>query len=302
MNRLLPQLILFVSLLIPLVPALAAGRATHTRLTVVVDDEYDLYKRKGDDLFKVGKYPEARRQYQNCLEVPGFEDDAYAKGQLEKCATALALRQQADDALKDDKHYDAVMLYGKLLALNPDDAITKDRLAAYYENQGNQLYSQQKYAYAKARYEQALPYSSRQETLRLQIRNCEKYLTPVIPKRMGLKLATGTVAVGAGVYALLLRSDFQTRKSALMQTIQTVDPLGTNVIADPIAYGKWDDANTAAEAAQKKNGLYKACIGVAAAAAVAELYLLVRKPKPRIHAINWHPSSASWGLAATLTF
>lgn len=297
MNRLLPQLILFVSLLTPLTPAWATHRPDRT--VVVLDDEYDLYKKKGDDFFKSGKYAEATRQYQNCLEVPGFEDDSYAKAQLDKCAAALTLRQQAVAALKEDNHYETVRLYGKLLEINPTDAVTKDQLAAYYENQGNQLYSQQKYAYAKARYEQALPYSTRQETLRLQIRNCEKFLIPVVPKRTGLKLLTGAVAVGAGAYALLLRSDFQTKLSALNQISQTADPLGTNVIANRDAFRQWNEAYVAAEAAQRKNGLYKACIGVAAVATVAELYLLIYHPKPRVHALKWRPSSASWGLAVT---
>jgi tetratricopeptide (TPR) repeat protein len=278
-------------------PTLAIDRA---RLMHTIDEEYDSYKKKGDDLFKSGKYPEARRQYQNCLEVPGFENDPYAKGQLEKCAAALVLRQQAADALRAEKYYETVMVYGKLLEINPDDAITKDQLAAYYEQEGNKLYSQQKYAYAKARYEQALPYSTRQESLRLLIRDCEKQLMPVIPKRTGLKLATGFVAVGAGVYALLLRSDFQTKLSTLNQVNQTTDPSNTGVIAPPEAFQKWSEAYDEADVAKKKNGLYKACLGVAAAATVAELYLLIHKPKNRARALNWRPSSTSWGLAVTL--
>ncbi|MBC3787345.1 tetratricopeptide repeat protein [Spirosoma utsteinense] len=297
MDRLLRQLIFSLFLLVPLTPALAIHRAPSA---IVIDDEYDAYKKKGDDFFRSGRYPEARRQYQNCLEVPGFENDPYAKAQLDKCATALALRQQADDALKQEKGQDALNLYGKILAINPDDAITKSQLADYYEQEGNKLYNQQKYAQAKARYEQALPYSTRQETLRLQIRNSEKNLVPVVRNRVGLKVVTGVVAVGAGAYALLLRNDFQTKQSALNQLSQSTDPSGTGIIANPDSYRQWSEAYDAAESAQQKNGLYKACIGVAAVATVAELYLLIHKPKPRLRAINWHPSSTSWGLAVSL--
>lgn len=297
MDRLLRQLIFSLFLLLPLTPALAIHGAPST---IVVDEEYDAYKKKGDDFFKAGRYPEARRQYQNCLEVPGFENDLYAKAQLDKCATALALRQQADDALKQEKGQDALNLYGKILAINPDDAATKSQLADYYEQEGNKLYNQQKYAQAKARYEQALPYSTRQETLRLQIRNSEKNLAPVVRNRVGLKVLTGVVAVGAGAYALLLRNDFQTKLSALNQLSQTADPSGTGIISNPDSYRQWDEAYSAVETAQQKNGLYRACIGVAAVATVAELYLLIHKPKPRLRAINWHPSSTSWGLAVSL--
>lgn len=299
MSRLLLQLILSVSLLIPFTPVVAID---YTPLTSVVDDEYDSYKKKGDDFFKFAKYVEARRQYQNCLEVPGFENDAYAKGQIDKCNTALTMRQQAEDAVKQNKPYEIVMLYGKLLALNSEDAIAKGQLADFYEREGNQLYKQQKYDYAKARYEQALPYTSgsRKETLQNLIRNSEKFLAP--SKRVGLKLLTGAVAVGAGAFALLLRSDFQTKQSTLNQLSQTTDPSDTGVIANPDSYRQWSDAYNVAQAAQQKNGLYKACLGVAAVATVAELYLLIHKSKPRGRALNWQPSTSSWGLAATLTF
>ncbi|WP_080241175.1 tetratricopeptide repeat protein [Spirosoma rigui] len=299
MSRLLPQLVLCFLLFIPIAPTLAT--AYKESKTVVIDDEYDAYKKKGDDFFKVGKYSEARRQYQNCLEVPGFENDAYAKEQLDKCATALALRQQADDALKQGKGQDALNLYGKVLAVNPDDQLTKSQLADYYEQEGNKLYNQQKYAQAKARYEQALPYSTRQETLRLQIQNSEKNLVPITPKRVGLKVFTGAVAVGAGAYALLLRSDFQNKQAALNDISLTADPSNTGIIANPESYRQWNEAYNAAEAAQQKNSLYKACLGVAAVATVAELYLLIHKPKPRVRTISWRPSSTSWGLAIALS-
>lgn len=239
MSRLLLQLVLCLLLLTPPVPTLARDKTSYS---IVIDDEYDAYKKKGDDFFKAGRYSEARRQYQNCLEVPGFENDVYATGQLEKCATALTLRQQADDALKQTQGQDALNLFGKILALNPDDAITKNQLADYYEQEGNKLYNQQKYAQAKARYEQALPYSTRQESLRLQIRNSEKNLVPIIPKRVGLKVFTGAVAIGAGAYALLLRSDFQNKQTALNDISQTTDPTNTGVIANPESYRQWNEA------------------------------------------------------------
>ena len=47
-----------------------------------VDPEYSRYRQRGDELFKEGKYAEARGQYQNWLEVPGFENDTYAKRQI----------------------------------------------------------------------------------------------------------------------------------------------------------------------------------------------------------------------------
>ncbi len=300
MRKLLHPFILALFLAFVLLPSIrAVSRPSDS--VVVIDDEYDRYKKRGDDFFKEGKYVEARRQYQNCLEVPGFENDPYAKEQIADCTTGITLRQQADEAVRQNKGQEAIRLFGQLLNLNPDDAITKAQLADYYERQGNQLFNQKRYLVARENYTKALDYTTtRQETLRLQIKAIDNLLKP--SRRIGLKVFTGVVAVGAGAYALLLRSDYQSKMNALTQISQTADPTGSGIIANPDTYRQYNDAYTAAEAAQQKNGLFKACIGVAALATIAEIYLLVHKPKPRTSALQWKPSSQSWGLAVGYTF
>ncbi|GAB4016074.1 hypothetical protein GCM10028808_43370 [Spirosoma migulaei] len=306
MRKPLHQFILFLFVSVAVLPGKQAiGRPSVT--TVHVDDEYDRYKKRGDDFFKEGKYFEARRQYQNCLEVPGFENDAYAKEQIQECTVGLKLRQQADEAMQQGKGPESIRFFGQLLNLNPDDALTKAQLADYYEREGNQLYGQQKYAEAKARYIEALKYTTKQTTLMLQIRNCEEKMKQIAiiqrpPKLIGLKVAAGVVAIGAGAYAVLLRHDYQSKMDALNQISQTADPTGSGVIANPDTYRQYGDAYKAAQAAQQKNGLFKACLGVAAVATITEIYLLVHKPKSRINALNWKPSSQSWGLAISYTF
>lgn len=299
MRKLLPLFILTLLLSFALLPSVRAlGR---TSIAVTIDDEYDRYKKRGDALFKEGKYQEARRQYQNCLEVPGFENDPYAKEQIQECTTGLALRQQADDAIRQGKGQDAVKLLDQLLNLNPDDLITKGQFADYYEREGNQLFNQKRYAAARESYTKALSYTTtRQETLRLQIRTIDNLSRP--SRHIGLKVVTGLVAVGAGAYGMLLRSDYQSKMSTLAQVSQTTDPTGSGVIADPSNYQQYEAAYNAAQDAQKKNGLFKACLGVAAVATVAELYLLLHKPKTRMNALQWKPSSQSWGLAVSYTF
>lgn len=291
-------LLLFLAFLSsPLFSALARPVA----VTVAVDDEYDRYKKRGDDYFKEGKYLEARRQYQNCLEVPGFENDKYAREQIDECTTALGLRQQVDEAVRQGKSQQIIDLLSQLLNLNPDDAITRTQFADYYERAGNQLFNQKRYAEAKNSYLEATKYASatKKESLGIQIRNIDELLRPKYPKRVGLKLATGLVAVGAGAYAVFLRSDFQSKKDALNRISQSADPNNTGSINSP-SYPQYEEAYNAAESAKSRNGLFTACIGVAAVATLAEVYLLVHKPKPR--SITWHPSSQSWGLAIQYTF
>lgn len=303
MTKRLHPFILFLFLSFVLSPSFYA-LARPSTVMVAVDEEYDRYKKRGDDYFKEGKYAEARRQYQNCLEVPGFENDQYAKEQIVECETGLALRQKADLAMRQNKGEQIVDLLSQLLNLNPDDAITKTQFADYYEREGNQYFNQKRYVEAKQSYEEAVKYASttKKETLTIQIRNIDELLRPKYPKRVGLKVLTGVVAVGAGAYAVLLRSDYQTKLDALNKVSQSADPNNTGVIDNPDTYRQYNDAYNAAENAQKKNGLFTACIGVAAVATLAEAYLLLHKPKSRQRALNWHPSSQSWGLAIRYTF
>ena len=303
MTKPLQRIILFLLLSFVWMPSIRVmGRAPAA--TVVIDDEYDRYKKRGDDFFKEGKYFEARRQYQNCLEVPGFENDAYAKEQIQECTTGLALRQQVEEAMRQGKGQQTIDLLSQLLNLNPDDAITKTQFADYYEREGNQLFNQKQYLQAKNNYSEAIKYANanKKETLLIQLRTIDELLRPKYPKRIGLKVLTGAVAVGAGAFALLLRSDYQSKLSTLNQIGQSADPNNTGVIDNPDLYRQYNDAYNAAEAAKKKNGLFTACIGVAAVATIAEVYLLLHKPKPRQRALNWHPSSQSWGLAVRYTF
>ncbi|AUD04916.1 tetratricopeptide repeat protein [Spirosoma pollinicola] len=302
MRKLLHPFILALFLTFVLLPSMRAV-CRPSNGVVVVDDEYDRYKKRGDDFFKEGKYFEARRQYQNCLEVPGFENDPYAKEQIADCTNGLTLRQQADDAVRQNKGPEAIRLFGQLLNLNPDDAITKAQLADYYERQGNQLFNQKRYRESKNSYSEALKYAAatKKESLVIQMQTIDGILNP-IPKRIGLKIFTGAVAIGAGAYAVLLRSDYQSKMNTLTQISQTADPTGSGIIANSDTYRQYNEAYTAAEAAQQKNGLFKACIGVAALATIAEIYLLVHKPKPRTSTLQWRPSSQSWGLAVGYTF
>lgn len=269
-----------------------------------VDDEYDRYKKRGDDYFKEGKYLEARRQYQNCLEVPGFENDPYAQKQVEACSTGLELRQKVEVAVREGKSLQVIDLLHELLNLNPDDAITLNQMADHYEREGNRLFNQKRYQEARVNYTEAVQFANatKKGTLQIQIRTIDELLQPKYSKRVGLKVFTGVVAVGAAAYALVLRNDYQSKLNALNRISQSADPNGTGVIDNPVAYDQYNDAYQAAQAAQEKNGLFTACLGVAAVATIAEAYLLLHKPKPRKTALSWHPSSQSWGLAVRCTF
>ncbi|GAB3920779.1 hypothetical protein GCM10028804_15500 [Larkinella terrae] len=270
----------------------------------VIDEEYDRYKKKGDDFFREGKYLEARWQYENCLEVPGFENDPYALKQIETSAAGLALRQQVDEAMSQGKSQQVVDLLYQLLNLNPEDAITKNQFSDHYEREGNRLFNQGKLRDARNNYTTAIEFASanKAELLREQVRNIDQLLLPVYPKQTGLKAAAGSVAIGSMVTALVLHANYRSKLRALNQIGQSLDPNGTGIIDSPIEYREYDNAYAAANAAKKKQGLFTVFLGVAAVATAAEVYLFLHKPKPRPPALSWQPSSDSWGLAIRYSF
>ncbi|GAB3568622.1 hypothetical protein GCM10027578_21510 [Spirosoma luteolum] len=295
----LPFLWLLLCLALPPLPDARAQEVTAPG-SPRTDSEYEQYKAKGDALYSEGNYPAARKQYENCLEVPGFSADPYAKTQIDKCMVGQSFRQQADDALAEHRKADAITLYRNLLTLNPGDLGAKAQLADLFEREGNVLFSQKRYREARDQYLQALAYAvSRQETLRLQIRICEENLRPKANtlRQAGFKVLAGALAVGAGTYAVLLHTDFQTKQATLSRVAQQADPSGSGIISNADLYRQYNEAYNAAEAARSRNGLYKACLGVATVAVLAEVYLYVHKPRPRTTGWQWRPSADSWGLA-----
>lgn len=312
MFKQVPNLLRVSCLLVALLPQPGQSMLYAKPALTVADDEYDRFRQRGDDFFKAGRYDEARRQYRNCLEVPGFENDTYAKQRLDLVANCLALLQRADEAMQQQKPADMVARLTELLALNPADPLVKGRLADYYLVEGNRQFDQQRYVESKATYQKGLAYaqpgSSQASTLNLQIKNADdRANAPVVryvtPKRTGLKVAVGILAVGAGYYAYSLQNDFTTKRDALVKVAAATDPNGTGVIDLPTDYQRYQAAYTDVEAAKSKQGLQTACLAVAAAATVTELYLLLHKAKPRaVTGFHWKPSPVGYGLAVGYQF
>lgn len=278
------------------------------------DPEYDRYRLKGDEAIKAGMYRDARSQYRNCLEVPGFEQDTYAANRIDLASKCLSLLQQADDAVQQQKTAEMVNRLTDVLALNPTDPIVKNRLADFYLAEGNQLFQQKRYAEAKEQYQRGVPFAqgagnrTMMSTLDLQIRNSDVRLNePVIryvtPKRTVAKIALGVLALGAGYYAYTLQTDFTATKDALTLAAASADPDGDGLVNLPDDFQRYNAAYTAAAAAQDKRGLYVACVSVASAATLTELYLLLKKAKPRpATGFFWKPTSTSYGLAVGYRF
>ncbi|GHB73590.1 tetratricopeptide repeat protein [Persicitalea jodogahamensis] len=141
-----------------------------------VDEEYERYKKRGDDYFDQGDYLNALRQYRNCLEVPNFEKDPYALGRIELCQQLIKLRELATKSLNQGNGEEAVVSFEKILAENPKDSITKVNLTDYWTREATKFYSQQDYEAAKERYQKALKYAAKPDLIQVQIQNSDAFI------------------------------------------------------------------------------------------------------------------------------
>ncbi len=156
--------------------ALSFANVEEQNVGQTIDEEYERYKKRGDDYFDQGDYQNAIRQYRNCLEVPNFENDPYAKGRIELCQQLIKLREQANNSLNQGNGAEAVGSFEKILAENPKDSITKVNLTDYWTKEATRFYNQQEYAAARERYQKALQYATKPDLIQLQIQNSEFFI------------------------------------------------------------------------------------------------------------------------------
>ena len=258
-----------------------------------VDDEYDKFRKEGDAFFKQGDYKKALNKFLSCLEVPGFSNDEYAKTQADLCQKAVKLVEAAEEALSKKNNKKALGHLEELLTLNPNDAAAKKKLATLWVTFGAEKFEKVLYKEAISDYQRALTYGPDKQIEQL-IKTAERKLaettTTTTKKSPILKIGVGVLGVGAGLYALKLNGDWNAKLSAIDKAQQSGDNAGYQT-----AY------NDAAQF-QSSQGLRNICVGVAAVAVAAEVFLWVRKPNTTPPKISLTPATGSVGLALTYKF
>ena len=309
-----------------------------------VDEEYERYKKRGDEYYAEGEYQNALRQYRNCLEVPNFENDPYAKGRIELCQKLIKLREQANQSLKQGNGEEAVGTFEQMLLENPKDSITKVNLTDYWTGEATELYKQQNYEEAIERYKKALKYATRSGLIQLQIQNSEAFikyrseqavkvgipekkempqeemkeetLDPITitsakpgpaeftkPKRrIGAKILTAAIGLGAGGYAYSLNNGYQTKLDELNRIGKTADPDGDNVILTPGEFNPWQSAYQAAKEAKNDRSKFMASLGVAGAAAITEIILFALPKSKKTTGLSLGAATQRSGLAVRYIF
>jgi tetratricopeptide (TPR) repeat protein len=151
--------------------------AINIDIVTFIDEEYDRYKKKADDYFKKGDYVNAKKQYKNCLVVPGFENDNYANKRVILADDCLKIAEKAEIQMKSNNPEEGINLLEQILGKNPEDTETKSKIATYFKTIANNYYNTEKYKEAIIKYNQALKYDNDKSTLAILIKNCEEKIT-----------------------------------------------------------------------------------------------------------------------------
>ncbi|MFN8345818.1 MAG: hypothetical protein U0X91_12475 [Spirosomataceae bacterium] len=222
----------------------------------------DYWRQQGDQYYALRQYSEAKKSYEEALP--------YADTRTSTSLTGLIKNADREIKAEADKKAEAAKTAKQEPATPPKE------IAKVPEKKANE----------PVKTETPKPETVKKETKS----DPELKQSPAPNKRLIPKIATAAVGLGAISYALVLNSQYQKKLENYFS------------FSEPSEYRLRRAAYEEVKAAQNKNGLYKACFGVAAGAAIAETILLLKKPKDKKSALQIHPSSQSWGLALHYRF
>jgi DNA-binding SARP family transcriptional activator len=218
------------------------------------------------------------------------------------CRKAVALRNDISKGRNDES---VITKMEELLQINPDDSFIKETARDYWIRKGNEKFDIGALIDSKNAFEKAAGYRN-DEQIKSLIKKCDEQIklaesTKSIgnnggieikqnSKGLGLKILTGVIGAGAGILALKINGDWDTKLSAL-----NAAKVGGDYNTYQLAY---DDASKT----KSSEGLRNACVGIAIAAVATEVYLIIRKPKPTEPKISFSPTNNTVGLSMNYKF
>ena len=297
------RIVVGVLLVLSVFSAHAMSKESNTLVSVgiIVDDEYDQFRKQGDELFKAGQYEKALKKYLSCLEVPGFERDVYAMERVDVCRKAVEMKLEIERLNGLGQLEDATASIDALLILNPVDEQTRNTVFTYWLNKGNQAMYRKSWQEASDNFIKALAYKADGDVEK-KLQRCEnmladgKVVRPPASKEaveikspssgVPLKVAMTGVAIGGVVYAISLNNGWKTS----LEAITNAQSRGERI--------QYITAYQEAENYRAKLGIRNASVVAAVLAAGIDTLLFVRKPKTS--SVQVRPSGVGLSLQVSL--
>lgn len=99
------------------------------------------YKIQADKLYKKGKYEQAKAYYEKAKQLPGQEADDYLIDQLTNCDRCIGHLKTLEEVAKDPNSLKiALVIYEKMLDINPQDSLIRHKLVENSWQTANQRY------------------------------------------------------------------------------------------------------------------------------------------------------------------
>lgn len=274
-------ILLFVLFMVSTLSVFSKSNELGFAENLVMDDEYEMFRKQGDDLFKAGQYDKALNKYLSCLEVPGYETDNYAYGRIDNCRKAMELKADINRLNGLNQLENATASVDALLKINPADEQVRNLVFSFWVNRGNQAMYRKYWQEASDSFIKALAYKADADVDK-KLQRCEnmliegKVVRPPMsalevnkkqPSDIPLKVGMAGVAVGGVLYALSLNTGWQTRLDAIVQAQTNGDR------------SQYQQAYQDAKNYQSKLGIRNASIAAAIVVAGIDTFLFIKKPK-----------------------
>jgi TonB family protein len=139
--------------------------------------EYEKYKKMADIAYFKGDYNRAISLYRACLAVPQFDKDVYSIQQIANCNLCQSFSTTASFLLKQENQEEAaILIFEKLLNVNPDDSVTKAQIGFYWLKKANKYFQKEQFQLAIGGYEKAQKYANTKPEISLLVDSCNYYI------------------------------------------------------------------------------------------------------------------------------
>lgn len=224
----------------------------------------DYWRQQGDRQFANRQFEEAKKSYEEAMP--------YADSRTAPILSASVKNADKEIKAEADKKAEAAKVAKQEPKITPKEPIETSKPV-------------EKKSTEPAKSEVPKP-----EVVKKEVKPIPDVKQTIPSRRIIPKIATAAIGLGAVGYAFALNSQYQNKLENYYS------------FSEPSEYKLRRTAYEEVKKAQSKNGLYKACFGIAAGAAIVETILFIKKPKAKQSALRLNSSSQSLGLALQYNF
>ena len=281
---------------------IAEEKAESERLTKNAKEKSD--KAEAERIAKIAKEKSDKAEAERLIKIKKRQADIQENISIADIALEKAKKKEEDERIarialekadKEESDKKVALEKEKAYRIEVEKLVIEkaEKVEAEKKEKANQL----------AKIEQEKKKKESEKYAQNKIVEKQKMLYQDKTKRWKTKLiVTAGISVGAGVYALVLNSQWQNKLNTLSSAATLADPTNIGTINNQVNYDVYKTAYDDGKNFQNQQTLRNVCVGIALGAAVLETYLVFNKPKPKTQAFSIRPAQDTWGVALNYHF